>query len=347
MNSISRDIVFTDTSVFIKENYFSPNNRILSLRILAEKGIISLVSTEITNSEIIKNFKEDVASACSNVKNNHKVIACFDETRPLLYKDTKKKLLKKCDETFQDFISKGAVYTIGYDYSNDVKSVFEKYFMAEKPFDAGKKKNEFPDAFVLLMLESYCKRNGLKSIIVLSDDKDMREYKSKYLKSIDYKEYITQKLTEATTLDEIKNTIQNEKANLCSDIKDKLEEELYNGWNYCNLFNTEDLPEVDIVTCNVKMDDNFSIISIKNDIYLIELNLSSYCEVKCTYFNLDYATYDREDRIWYGGEWETETLKGDEDFQMKVSYNRANGSLAIESFEIADSVPSFKHLWDY
>lgn len=344
---MERDIVFVDTSIYIAENYFAPNNRISSLQALAEKGMISLVSTEITNSEILRRFKDEVVSAWSSMKNNHKAWVCFDQTRPLFYKETKKQLLKQSEEAFRSFTEKSSMYVIGYEYCSDVKSVFEKYFKAEKPFNEGKKKHEFPDAFVLQMLEQYCKRNSLKKIILLSEDKDMKEYESDYLKPLDYKEYITLKLAEATTLEAVRKAVEDEKNEICSDIKDKLEEELNDGWNYSSLFNTEDLPEVEIEECSVEMDSNFSIISKSDDSFLIELNFTSYCEVKCTYFNLDYATYDREDRMWYGGEWETETLKGDESFQMLVSYNSKTDDLSIESFEIADAVPNFRHSWEY
>lgn len=344
---MERDIVFVDTSVYIAENYFAPNNRINSLQTLAEKGMLSLVSTGITNSEILRRFTDEVSSAWSNLKNNHKVWVCFDRTRTLFYKETKRKLLKQCEDVFRSFTDKSSMYTIGYEYCSDVKAVFEKYFNAEKPFNEGRKKDEFPDAFVLQMLEQYCMRNSLKKILLLSEDKDMKEYDSDYLKPIDYKEYITMKLAEVSTLEAVRKSIENEKEEICSDIKEKLEDELYDGWNYSSLFNTEDLPEVEIEKCNVEMDSNFSIKSKCGDSFLIELNLTSYCEVKCTYFNLDYATYDREDRMWYGGEWETETLKGDENFQMLVSYNTGTETLEIESFEIADAVPDFRHSWEY
>ena len=344
---MEKDIVFVDTSIFIAENYFAPNNRISSLLALAEKGIISLVSTEITNNEVLRQFKDEVSSAWSTMKNNHKALVCFDNTRSLFYKETKKQLLKQCEDNFRRYIEKSSLFSIGYEYCSDVKSIFEKYFKAEKPFNEGKKKHEFPDAFVLLMLEQYCKRNSLRKIILLSEDKDMKEYESDYLEPFDYKEYITTKLAEATTLEALRKAIENEKDEICLDIKEKLEEKLYDGWNYSSLFYTEDLPEVEIEQCDVDMDSNFSIISKSGDSFLIELNLTSYCEVKCTYFNLDYAVYDREDRMWYGGQWDTETLKGDESFQMLVSYNSKTDDLTIESFEIADAVPNFRHSWDY
>ena len=163
---MEKDIVFVDTSIFIAENYFAPNNRISSLLALAEKGVISLVSTEITNNEVLRRFKDEVSSAWCTMRNNHKALVCFDNTRPLFYKETKKQLLKQCEDNFRRYIDKSSLFSIGYEYCGEVKLIFEKYFKAEKPFNEGKKKHEFPDAFVLQMLEQYCKRNSLKKIIL-------------------------------------------------------------------------------------------------------------------------------------------------------------------------------------
>lgn len=333
------DIVFIDTSIYKAENYFAPNNRIQSLKWLEEKKVINFVFTEITNREVLKHYKEDVILALNNINNKHKVLACFDDTRPLLYKNTKKQFLRKCENSVNAFIAKG--YTIGYGFCTDIKSVFEKYFDLKRPFSEGKKKDEFPDAFVLQMLEQYSKRICHKKIIVLSNDKDMKEYESEYLECVDYKEYITNKLAEANTIEGIKTAINDEKDYILSDIKDKLEKELEDGWNYSSMFNTDDLPEVEIVACEIKMDEDFSIISKNGDSYLIELKMHSFCEVKCSYLNLDYATYDREDKIWYGGEWETESLDGKEDFNILVSYDSEKGTIKVESFEILEAMPNF------
>lgn len=340
---MDRDIVFVDTSVYVAENFFSPNSRINSLVGLAEKGIISLISTEITENEVLRHFKEETSLAWNNIKNSHRVFACFDDTRKFLRKNTKKEFWEKCEDIFKKFKEKSKIYTIGYDYCDDVKSVFIRYFNAEKPFNEGKKKYEFPDAFTLQMLERYCTRNSLKQIIILSNDKDMKDYRSEHLKPINYKEYITSKLAEAETIEKINQAIKEDKERICSHIQIRLEEELYDNRNYSNLFNTEELPEVEIQECTIDMDANISIISKDKNAFLIELYFNSYCEVKCTYFNLDYAVYDREDKIWYGGEWETETLKGDESFKVLVSFKDDDSNLNIESFDVTEAIPSFTH----
>ena len=46
---MQKDIVFIDTSVYVKEKYFSEGNAITTLYKLAKEGIISIVSTDITN----------------------------------------------------------------------------------------------------------------------------------------------------------------------------------------------------------------------------------------------------------------------------------------------------------
>ena len=88
---MERDIVFIDTSIYKAENFFAPNNRIQSLKFLAENKVISFVSTEITNRELLKHYKEDVTFALNNLKKKHVVLACFDDTRQLLSNGTKKK----------------------------------------------------------------------------------------------------------------------------------------------------------------------------------------------------------------------------------------------------------------
>ena len=344
---MNKDIVFVDTSVYIAEKYFAPNNRILALRNLAGSGIINVVSTIITDKEVLKHFKDDVTAAWNDVTNNHRSLICFDTVRPFFKKSTKKDLLKMCDAIFNDFQQKAQVYSIGFKYCSDVETIFQKYFKGEKPFNEGKKKHEFPDAFVLQMLEQYCQRNGLKNIVVLSADKDMTSYASPYLIITDYKQYLTDKQAEAKTLEKIRKSIHDERDRICEEIQVKLETELYDRWLYSNLFNTEGLPDVEVKECRVHMGDDFSIISRNQDNYLIELQLISHCEVKCSYVNLDYATYDREDGTWYGGEWEDEVLKGEESFSIIVSFEDCGGTeLTVESLDISEAIPSFQHSWD-
>ena len=175
----------------------------------------------------------------------------------------------------------------------------------------------------------------------------MTSYASPYLIITDYKQYLTDKQAGAKTLEKIRKSIHDERDRICKEIQEKLETELYDRWLYSNLFNTEGLPDVEVKDCRVHMGDDFSIISRNQDNYLIELQLSSHCEVKCSYVNLDYATYDREDGTWYGGEWEDEVLIGEESFSIIVSFEDCGGTeLTVESLDISEAIPNFQHSWD-
>jgi len=55
-----------------------------------------------------------------------------------------------------------------------VPEVFERYFKQTPPFGGGGKKHEFPDAFVILAVEQWCKQNQ-ESMYVVSGDQDFAE----------------------------------------------------------------------------------------------------------------------------------------------------------------------------
>ena len=89
-------------------------------------------------------------------------------------------------------------------------------FNQKAPF-SDHKKSEFPDAFVLTLLENYARKNGL-TITILSADSDMQNYDSYYLYKADYKEFINQKLVVKEKLDGIKDTLNAQYDEICSKI---------------------------------------------------------------------------------------------------------------------------------
>lgn len=344
---MKKDIVFIDTCIYKEENYFDPRNRISELGRLASAGHISLVSTEITDREVEMHFKEEASAPFRDFRKNHKVLKGIKAFEDFFDKGYRKKVEDMAVETCRNFRTSAHVYTIGYSYCKGVEAIFEKYFNLEKPFGEGKKRKEFPDAFALQMLEEYCKKNGLREIIVLSNDKDIIKYKNKYLIPTDCKEYLTKKLAEAKTLELIRKAIEASKDRLCKEVEDYITQELDDTRNYDGLFNTEEVSDVGIEHCIVDMEDDFSIISEDDGVYIVELHMSCVSEVRCSFFSLDYATYDREDGKWYGGEWESETLKGESYFNITVCYSEADGDyMEMETSELVDAVPDMRHSWD-
>lgn len=343
---MERDIVFIDTSIYIEEKYFAPISRITALRKLVGEGYISIISTEITNREVLKHFKADVGGAMNYIKHHLPVLNSFDETQELSSRALKKALIDKAEKKFQDFLTYTPVLTLGYDMCQNIEDVFEKYFNREKPFAEGLKEKEFPDAFALQILENYCKKNKLK-IYVLSADPDMMGYKSEYLIPTDYKDYLTKKLAEAKTLELIKSAIASDKDRICKDIEDYVIQELDDTRNYGGLFNTEEVSDIEVKECLVELEDDFSIVSEDKGIYVVELHMSCFCEIRCSFYSLDYATYDREDGKWYGGEWESETVTGESYFNVLVHYSESDGDyLDMDLYELSDAVPDMRHAWE-
>lgn len=345
---MAKDIVFIDTCVYIGENYFDPKNRISELGRLASAGHISLISTEITDKEVEMHFKEDALLQFSDFRKKHKVLKSIKTFRVFFDKGYREKVKEMAVETCEKFRKQAHVYTIDYSYSNGVDLIFEKYFNKEKPFGEGKKSKEFPDAFALQMLEEYCRKTGNKEIIVLSNDTDVKEYKSKYLVVKDCKDYLTKKLAEAETLELIKRAMENNKDRICKDIEEYVTEKLDDSRYYDGLFNTEEVTDIIVEHCTVEMEDDFSIVSEEKGTYAVELHMSCVCEVKCSFLCLDYATYDREDEKWYGGEWVSEILKGDSYFSIIVHYSETGGdSIDMDMYELGDAVPVMRPSWDY
>lgn len=321
---MDRDIVFIDTCIFKAENYYCKGNRICSFEGLAKDGIISLISTEITRNEIISNLSKDTSFAINQLHKNLKVLRNFLD-RSFFVKKTKNEILKESQQIVNNHFSTTNTHVIGYDFCGDVEDVFKKYFLEERPFHEGEKKNEFPDAFVIDALENYCKRFNVQ-IIVLTTDKDFIKYKSETLViEQDYKSYLTSKFTEQNILNSIKDSLVSEKQGYCDNIKDKIDVELSNENTYLGQLNTEDV-DITIEHINVDIDvDNFSVVGKLNNHYQIEVEADVDFKVKLHYLNLDYAYYDREDSEWYGGEWDDSKIEQYNTFELRFTFSENDG----------------------
>lgn len=222
---MQKDIVFIDTSIYVKEKYFSEGNAICALYKLAKEGIIDLVSTDITNQEILRHIQKDCLEAFSTMKKECNVLRNIS-----LYKDSfnrinKAVIEKEAKELLEKNMKAASVFTMGYNCNEqDVRDIFNSFFREKAPF-SNHKKSEFPDAFVLKMLENYADKNRL-TITILSTDDDMQKYDAYRLYKVDYKEYLNDKLVVKEKLDDIKAAIDNQYDEICSKIQSECEKEL-------------------------------------------------------------------------------------------------------------------------
>lgn len=196
------DYVFIDTNIIKKEQYFKPGNKIQTLKSLALKNMIGLVTTEITVSEIKANLYGDLTSELACISKKEALLGHLTEFRLPKISDIRTRV----DNIVDEFFEGENIYILGYDYCDDVATVFSQYFSHQFPFGENKKKNEFPDAFVLSALEKFsrdnddCEDKDDYRYVVLSLDSDIKNYKSKRLYIPDVDEYLNTIFTDGQNI---------------------------------------------------------------------------------------------------------------------------------------------------
>lgn len=341
MDGLKKDIVFVDACIFIREHYFKKDNRLNTLVQLHEAGLLDFISTDITINEIQKHFINDIKSIYSSL---------IRESNELQKKGVELSLninpefdiCKHCSDILNRFLSKTATFVISYGELTNIEPIFAKYFKQEAPFSTGKK-DEFPDAFALGLLEAYCKKYKLGKIIILSEDNDLKDYKSPYLEYKDYKQYITEKSAEKSTLDSIAQILRDEENNYVESIKEDLSELLMDGAIYVNLLQSTDINDIDIksIDVNVKTND-YSIVSQTTDYYIIEVPVEISFDVDVEYVDYTFATYDKEDHIWYNDEIEHYKTSNQRTIAMLLSYHKAKNEqqpyMVVEDYDVEDAL---------
>lgn len=336
-----KEIVFIDTCIYISENYFCSGNRIQTLADLAKNGVISLISTEITNKEIIAHLTRDSMVSYNSLRHKYEVLKNFED-ESLFEKKERENIAELAKIKVKKFLDNAHVLNLGYEYCNDVTSVFDKYFSEERPFHEGNKKHEFPDAFVLSALEKYCSKFNIK-ILVLSNDTDLLKYKSEFLTFDDYKKFITRKIAEKDLLKRIKESLDSEESAIKAKLETKLDSALYDSSIYHRLVNCEDFDDIRVKDCNIEIDkSSFNIIDKVDNIYIIEIEANASFLVELHFINLDYAHYDHEDQQWYDGELEDYDVERDISFTFGLKYidSLGGGNIAIDTFDVNDIIDS-------
>ncbi len=341
MDGLKKDIVFVDSCIFIREHYFKRNNRLNTLVQLHEAGLVDFISTDVTINEIQKHFINEIKSIYSSlIRDNNELQKKGVELS--LNIDPELDICKYCNEIFSKFIRRTSTFVISYGELTNIEPIFAKYFKQEAPFSTGKK-DEFPDAFTLGLLEVYCQKYRLGKIIILSEDSDMKNYNSPYLEYKDYKQYITEKSAEKSTLDNIIQILKDDENDYIESIKEDLSELLMDEAIYVHLIQSTDINDIDIkyVDVNVKIND-YSIVSQTADYYTLEVPVDISFEVEIEYMDYTYATYDKEDHIWYNEEIEHYKASNHKTIEMLLSYHKAKDEqqpyMVVEDYDVEDAL---------
>jgi len=320
------DIIFIDTSVF-EENNFLESHRINQILKLSEEGYIKIILPEITKKEIINRVRKNVIDAVVSFKKYR------DGTRILRNAPSLNRRFEpineaECNLEIENIIDErfnvAKVEIIEYPTLN-IGIVFSKYFNKELPFSEGIKKNEFPDAFALVTVEEWCKRNK-KTCIVFAKDNDIIKYKSDLIHFVDYEKYLSTKLEEVETLKQrnqrlahVKNLFNNDKEDIISEVKDWIFYELDDERTYLKYTNYHEIHNIEIGEIEVEIED-FQITSISDSAITLECITDIAYFVEITYDDENDAMYDDEEKVWHYYSTRTDRIEDSKFIYLTLKY---------------------------
>lgn len=331
-------MVFIDTSVFKANNYFSATSKINKLAELASKKRISIVLTSITKAEIIKHLTRDIESARKSVrKKDNEVLRNIKGTDDYYSALDSLDAEKTATEMVNTFVKRSEAYVIGLEYCKDIDEIFRKYFKQEFPFSE-KKQKEFPDAFALAALEGYNQSRRYK-IIVLSTDPDMQNYESDELLAVDYKKYISDKISEDVDLSALYTELSSSSDRLKDEFKNKIEEFLDDQSLYYDKIENGDIHYISVGNVQVDFNADEVYINESNDDSIeFELEIHVDFKVSISYDDYTNAIYDNEDKEWYGAEYTIDDFAETGSTIISLKFDKQSKDIEIIEADYGDLI---------
>ncbi len=292
--------VFIDTSIFISSNFNLDSKVFSSLRSLNNSGHVTIILADITIEEIKANLLKSITAAKSIIKKascEAKVLKNLDtDSYKFLFKYfDKKNIFKILEAQITTFIQKCNVEIIKATEITP-KEIFHNYFQCNPPFGEGKKKSEFPDAFVIAAICEWCEKNDEK-VYIVSEDPDFR----KAIVKKDRLEYFPSlsKLLEIILADEnvlisiIHDQMKSHSEMIFDSIADQVKE-------YEMLVEDAD-PDAEAFIDDVEIIEisNESVIQISENIATIEASVNAHLKIDVNCYDPDSWYKDDEDKTIY------------------------------------------------
>lgn len=306
--------IILDTNIFIKENFLE-GKRIRELLKLSEEEKIKIVMTVITVGEVKNRFSIFTRKAVKDLnefKNRFesRVLRNNSAGRKIFDRIVNKDIEKEFNDGLDAILLKSKVIIIDYRDLN-IGNVFGKYFKNEFPFGGGDKKNEFPDAFALELIEQWCIENNIKCKI-FSSDKDFLNYQSSCLEiTKNYDTYLDQKL-QFFLAQEHRNSVLNKLFESNSKKIDDAIEEWYryilDDTSLYYSFVWDEIHDIDVTKVTVK-DKTYKIVSTDEDSIEIEIVANLTFNVDLVIDDQDFSYYDHEDNVTYCFETKVEEIE--------------------------------------
>lgn len=180
--------IFVDTNIIESNNFFH-GTYFQSLLHYSRSGIINLYMTSVSKMELINRMKirlieskeEHNKLVKSLNKPKSRILKNFIqyqdlELSPIKIEESLNELIKKLE-----LIIESANIKIIDTKNINIEEIFELFYFNMPPFGQDeKKKYEFPDAFIVKSIDTWCIANK-KKMIFLTKDNDFNGYKSRHL----------------------------------------------------------------------------------------------------------------------------------------------------------------------
>lgn len=333
--------IFLDTSIFVNQCFCFDNKQLQTLIQLKEEGKLNLYITETIKEEVLNRIKYSIEQGKKVIKKDAHILGAhlnIDENN----------IIKNLQNKFSNYLEHFKI--INLPTENIGNTIIKNYFGNKPPFDTSKekKKQEFPDAFILETIKYWCNENNQNAIFI-SSDKDCKTFIDSFNK-LSYEESLSKfldKINKENNLFDTANKIYND--NL-QDIELSLEKLIENIESF----------DYEIYYASTRdyqkgyMEPNFEIDNIDITEYpkIIEKELididetSAYYNITISYKisaefhseDYSYAIYDDEDDKWYG----VKNEYINKEYEIVIDNLDLTINLSNETFEIETEIKELK-----
>lgn len=334
------DYIYIDTSIFESDNFLE-GSRINSILELSEEGYIRIVLPAVTYNEIKNRIRKGTKEAFDGLRNKTRILRNAPSIKTYFSDIDTLKVEAELIKVFEERISKAKSIIIPYPTIN-IEDVFENYYENKFPFGKKDKKHEFPDAFALVSLEEWCKV-GKRTCHILSNDKDLLNYKSKSLIIENYEEYVNKKLKERETIQHketrlklAKKLYKEKKEDLIEEIELWVTNQVDDERFYFEYVDNADIYNIDIQKIKVEMLD-YQFTSITNHGIKFETEAEISFRIELEVEDVETGYYDSIDKEWYARETRKERIDVELNIpiQLEVDFPEAGDDYSdIKIYEI-------------
>lgn len=328
--------VFVDTEFFVKAGLDFSSKTLDSFREICGKSELNHLTTTIVVREVKRKIGEHIGEALNGVNSFRRKAKILTNSSDQVVKNLfatfdQDEIIKHAVQVFDDFIDDSNTAVLDLK-SVDSNEIVDMYFDQIAPFQGGKKKNEFPDAFTLLALRSALRDQD--QIYVVSEDKDLVAFCEKNPRFLQI-ESLSKLLDLYNAHDEersqfIKYYIEEKIPEIKKDIKVQIEDsDAYNSSSW------EDA-EVDRFVIRKISDFEPSIIHIDDESCQIVFDIDVSYRVWVTGPDFINGLYDRESGNTYTSGTTTREEDGEFEFttEISLSYELNDGKFSIVDMEV-------------